>query len=96
MTRNERIVEAVRGGMTYSQAARALDVTRCVVSGVCRRAGLKVGREGYRAGSGAERTRESWMDADIRKRRSEGMRRAWRDPIKKQRLLYGRRDRSNP
>lgn len=43
MTRNERIVNAVRDGLTYRQAAEMFGVTRNVVAGACKRAGLKVG-----------------------------------------------------
>ena len=41
--RNAQILKAVESGMSYDKAAEELGTTRNVVSGVCRRAGLKTG-----------------------------------------------------
>ena len=41
MTRNQNIVRAVYSGLSYSEAAERLGVTRNTVAGVCHRAGVK-------------------------------------------------------
>ena len=43
LTRNQEILAFVANGGTYDEAAAKFKVTRSVVAGVCRRAGLKVG-----------------------------------------------------
>ena len=46
--RNKRILDAVRAGATYSEAAEPEGVSRNAVAGLCARAGLKVGHEPHR------------------------------------------------
>lgn len=45
MTRNERIIELVKRGMSYRRVALELGVTRDIVAGVCWRAGVKMSPE---------------------------------------------------
>jgi DNA-binding CsgD family transcriptional regulator len=40
-TRNDRIIDLVRAGRTYSEVAVALDISRSAVAGVCHRNGVK-------------------------------------------------------
>jgi len=42
-SRNDAIVKAVKGGMSYGEAAEKFSVTRNAVAGVCNRAGFKTG-----------------------------------------------------
>jgi hypothetical protein len=44
LTRNDKILAFVADGGTFDQAAAKFNVTRNVVCGVCRRAGLRVGQ----------------------------------------------------
>ena len=70
MTRNQKILAFVASGGTYDEAAAQFNVTRCVVAGVCRRAGLKVG------------TRYPDRNRDNGRQQMESLRtRARRDPI---------------
>lgn len=52
-----KIIEAVKGGLSYSEAARAFGTTRGAVAGMCNRAGVKVGPRPDKAG---EALRASW------------------------------------
>lgn len=70
--RNRRIVELVQQGHTYRSAADELGVSMGVVSGVCQRAGLRVGR--------AERLRQLHANPEFRAACIERLRRAWDKP----------------
>jgi hypothetical protein len=65
----QKIIDAVKGGMSYSEAAQAFGVTRCAVAGMCFRAGVKVGpRPEKHAAATAVAQRQVWSKLDPQKR----------------------------
>lgn len=77
--RNRQIIEAVQAGKTFSEVADQLGISRCAVSGVCHRAGVKATRPSFMDAEGARlASRAYWDKPGVRVRRSAQTKERWK------------------